>query len=106
MSSTADPDSPDCPIEMASSKAASSSSSNRWWYVEDKDSVKKRDVVFTKPRLNGTAVSREECCRWEFKVFLNFSLHSNEKVALSGACVQLGGWNPNDSIMLLPVDGK
>lgn len=90
-----------------SSTSSSSSSTNRWWYVEDKDTAKKRDVVFTKPRAsanNGPVVV--ECCKWEFKVFLNSPLQSNEKVALSGACDQLGSWSPNDSIMLAPVESK
>lgn len=98
-----------------SSTSSSSQSFNRWWYVNGgKDggggaaaTTTKKSHVFTRPRAAiDRVVDQAQVTKWQFKVFVNFELQPNEKVSLTGACDQLGNWNPCDSIVLQLSDGE
>lgn len=91
---------------MSSTPQSISSSSNRWWYVEKKDAAKKQNGSFVKPKPQKQSPDQVLCTKWLFKVFVNFDLLSNEKVSLTGACDQLGNWNPHESISLQRNDGE
>lgn len=85
------------------------SSSNRWWHIHKADapptSVEERPNTKNKT-LKSRDSAQLNLTKWQFKVFVNFDLRTNENVSITGDCDQLGKWNPNDSIRLDKIEGR
>lgn len=76
-----------------------------WWNPDSARGEKKMDPV-VEPTATAKTKDPVVTRAWQFKVFVNIDLRPFEGLSLSGACDQLGNWNPKDSIALERIEGE